>query len=344
MKTDVEPLEIMSAQSIIEASFDQPEWIVEGLLTCGLTLLVGSPKAGKSWLILGFLNQISLGNPVWGFATHQCGTLYLALEDVRERIQQRLWRITDVSSEDFHVATHSGTLGSGLLEQLDQYLSSFPNTKVIVIDTLTLVRDESSDSAYARDYKDLNALKGFADEHRIAMVVVHHTRKLASADVFATVSGTNGITGAADQTMVLVRASHATGEATLSITGRDTPDRELRLKFHDCVWELVGEVDAGELAERAVAPVVQMVADFMSHHPEGWRGTITDLMGQLPSCPEDNPTVVSKKLVEFSDFLESRGISCERKRAAHGTRLVSLTVVPQQGGDGGDAGDAPHAT
>ena len=49
------------------------------------------------------------------------------------------------------------------------------------------------------------AVKAFADERDVAMVVVHHTRKMGDGDVFNTISGSNGLMGCADETMVLRR-------------------------------------------------------------------------------------------------------------------------------------------
>lgn len=66
----------------------------------------------------------------------------------------------------------------------------------------------------ARLLEESVAVKAFADERDVAMVVVHHTRKMGDGDVFNTISGSNGLMGCADETMVLRRK--ARGRAPIS--------------------------------------------------------------------------------------------------------------------------------
>jgi hypothetical protein len=54
------------------------------------------------------------------------------------------------------------------------------------------------------------------------------------------VSGTFGLTGAADAVLVLKRARSNAG-AVLSVTGRDIEERELALAFNDGLWQLIGD-------------------------------------------------------------------------------------------------------
>ena len=69
---------------------------------------------------------------------------------------------------------------------------------------------------YAGDYDDISALKGISDQYGIAVVVVHHVRKLRDAnDPFNEVTGSTGITGAADTSFILKRSrSSETGTRT----------------------------------------------------------------------------------------------------------------------------------
>ena len=83
--------------------------------------------------------------------------------------------------------------------------------KLVIVDTFQMVRKPSRDSAYAADYADLTPLKRLADANGIAVVVVHHARKMGDADVFNTVSGTTGITGCADSTRARAPSSHCGG-------------------------------------------------------------------------------------------------------------------------------------
>ena len=84
-----------------------------------------------------------------------------------------------------------------------------------------------------------------------ALLVVHHTRKLDSADFVDSVSGTQGLAGAADYVLVLKRQRHST-DATLAVTGRDVPEAEYAPLSHDGRWTLDG-ADLREAANTAVA-------------------------------------------------------------------------------------------
>lgn len=63
----------------------------------------------------------------------------------------------------------------------------------------------------------------------MCIMVVHHTRKQQSDDAFDMVSGTNGLMGAADCSMILHKEKRTSNKAILDITGRDQTDKEFIL-------------------------------------------------------------------------------------------------------------------
>ena len=70
-------------------------FVVDTLLSQGLHILAGSPKVGKSWLALWLCLCAAQGKPLWTFATRPCEVLYLCLEDSFQRIQSRLFDLTE---------------------------------------------------------------------------------------------------------------------------------------------------------------------------------------------------------------------------------------------------------
>lgn len=62
---------------------------------------------------------------------------------------------------------------------------------------------------YSSDYGIIEILKRFADRFKVCLLVVHHTRKQDSDDVFDTISGTNGLLGAADGAFVMQKENEA---------------------------------------------------------------------------------------------------------------------------------------
>ena len=321
-----EPLETVDANWLIQQPRKEPAWVVEDLMPTGLHLLTGAPKVGKSWLVLDLALAVSSGRPFWGYATRQCGVLYLALEDTLSRIQGRMWELSDTASECLYFAINSRSIADGLMDQLDEFTESHDGMGFVIIDTLQKVRTQSRDNAYAADYGDVSALKGFADANGLAVLVVHHTRKMGDADVLNTVSGTTGITGSADSTFVLTKQGRASEYATLSITGRDIEFQELKLRFNNCQWELVEKTSIEELAEREVPECVLRVVDFMEGYAGEWRGSAARLMEE--AVVEDvGASVFGKRLAQHSGFLTGKGIDYSRTHSREGSVLCLKRVM-----------------
>ena len=127
-------------------------FVVDTLLSQGLHILAGSPKVGKSWLALWLAVTVAKGEAVWGMGVKQGTTLYLCLEDSTLRIQNRLFEITEDAPANVHFSTNSDTLGKGLEEQLCAFLVEHPDTVLVIIDTLQMIRGAGYDNTYANDY------------------------------------------------------------------------------------------------------------------------------------------------------------------------------------------------
>ena len=317
-------LSTFSLADILQEPQEETDWVIEDFLAYGLHLLVGPPKGGKSWMALKMSIDVAQGEPFLGFATVRSDVLYLALEDQRKRIKTRSWKIVDEMNGNVDFATEADKVSSGLILQIEEYLIGHPHTKLIIIDTFQMVRESKSESAYAADYNDLTPLKRLADEARVAVLVVHHTRKQGDADVFNTVSGTNGITGCADSIIVLSDVNRADGNATLSLTGRDREYLELKVRFRDCVWILVKTVTKEELEERETPDDVLRIVDFMAGRPE-WHGTATALLTEA-EIDNESVAVFGKHLAEHSTFMASRNIKYVRERKREGTVLTLLRI------------------
>jgi len=103
-------------------------------------------------------------------------------------------------------------------------------------------RGKNQDS-YDADTAVIATLQAIAIKHSLALILVHHTKKVATDDFVEAVSGTFGLTGAADCIAVLIRKDRTAADAVLKITGRDVADIEKALKFHPDLgaWEILGE-------------------------------------------------------------------------------------------------------
>ncbi len=194
-------LETITAEDLQNRTYEPTHFLVEELIPEGLHILAGAPKIGKSWLALWLCLCVSQGQPLWNFAVTQGEVLYLSLEDSYRRIQSRLFDLTDDAPQTLHFAIIADTLKHGLEQQIEQFLTEHPTTKLVVIDTLQRVRSAGGDSnLYANDYQDVGLLKQLADRHHIAILLIHHLRKLHDDDPMNMISGSTGLSGAADST------------------------------------------------------------------------------------------------------------------------------------------------
>lgn len=281
--------------------------VIEGLLLCGTYLFAGSPKIGKSFFMAQVGYHVAKGIPLWNFPVRQGSVLYLALEDDYSRLQSRLNMMFGVETVDgLHFATQSKTIEDGLNQQLEQFLQEYPDTRLVIVDTLQKVRDSLNDSYnYSADYQNITALKEFSDSHSVAVLVVHHTRKMEASDSFDMISGTNGLLGAADGAFILIKKKRTDNEATMQVVGRDQEDQELTLEFNRdrCIWELK-KVEK-ELHKKPVDEAISMIAAFIKKAGQ-WEGTATQLLSCIPSL-DLKPNVLTRKLnvgnsVLFNEF------------------------------------------
>ncbi len=223
-----------TAVDLMAAQFPPPRWAVPGLVSEGVNLLVSQPKVGKSWLALNLLVAVASGGKAMGKINVERGdVLYLALEDNARRLQRRLGTVLQGASPPVGLAFNTAieTMDNGGADRIAEWLSNAEHPRLVIVDVFAKVRGTpTSSSAYDADYEAMGRLKRLADEHDVAVLLVHHTRKQAAEDFLSTVSGTNGIAGAAD-TLLLLSRGRTSADATLQITGRDVEEAEHALQF-----------------------------------------------------------------------------------------------------------------
>ena len=294
------------------------EFCIDGMISTGLFLLAGAPKVGKSWLVLDMALSIAKGEKLLGRETKRGSTLYLCLEDSYSRIQNRLFELTSEPCENLHFAIMAGTLGGILEKQIEQFKSQHADLKIIIIDTLQKVRS-GDDTSYASDYKELSVLKNLADKLRIAILLVHHTRKCRDNDPFNMISGTTGISGCVDGSMVMVKKKRGSGEAVLHCVGRDIENLELHLKREGSRW----------VAEEKIVPKPRDTFSFMIHdfmlEKKYFKGSATMLVHDLKmqfgvKIPSNK---ITQNLVQHGIELKDFGVSFEVKRSC-GQRFLIL--------------------
>lgn len=321
-------LHTVSMTELYDTVYENRPPIIDGLLYSGLYLFVGSPKIGKSFLMAQLAYHISTGTPIWNYKVSKGTVLYLALEDDYSRLQKRLYQMFGTDSADnLYLSVSASQLNDGLDKQLESFITKHADTKLIIIDTLQKVRELSSDYSYSNDYEIISRLKKFADNNKICMILVHHTRKQKSDDSFDMISGTNGLLGAADGAFVLQKEKRTANAATLEISGRDQQDQKLYLNRNpdNLIWEL--ERTETELWKEPPEPLLQVISQKFSESSPAWQGSPTELVSWLGV--DMKPNALSLKLnINAARLFNEYGIRYSN-RHTHSGRVITLHLEQQ---------------
>ena len=316
-------LKIYSSEYIMNTPMKPIEFVVDNLISQGLFILAGAPKVGKSWLALDVCLSIAKGEKVLGKAT-SCGhAVYLSLEDSLIRLQNRLYELTDVPSDNLHFAIMAESISNGLPEQIEYCRKRFDDLKIVVIDTLQKVRNES-ESSYGSDYQELSMLKALADKLGIAIVLVHHTRKCSDSDPFNMISGSTGLSGCVDGSMVLIETKRGSRKAKLHCVGRDIENQEINVVFENSRWKVSDDIKNVKPDYFSFA-----VHDFMVTQ-KTFKGSATQLATELGKvlCKEVFSNRVKKDLIQHAYELQDYGVTFESKRS-NGQRIIILNYDPK---------------
>jgi RecA-family ATPase len=132
----------------------------------GCTILAGRPKSGKSWLALDLGLGVATGGAVLGEECTQGDVLYLALEDNRRRMKDRLEMLGCKSWPSNLSFAHTAPTGADIVTWLRNWYERSANPLLIIIDTLSKIRGPAvrGESSYAEDYKVIVPLQEFASE------------------------------------------------------------------------------------------------------------------------------------------------------------------------------------
>ncbi len=326
MEKEIKLLEVVDGETLMDMQFPKSRFCIHSLLPQGVSILGGAPKIGKSWMVLDWCVRIAKGENVWNLPTEKGTVLYLCLEDSLTRIQDRLNCITDEVPSNLYVATKSESIETGLLQQIQNFIITYTDTILIVIDTFQMIRN-NSELSYANDYNEIGQLKRYADEIGISILLVHHLRKQGDSDPLNKLSGTTGISGAVDAAFVLDKDKRNENKANLLCTGRDIEQREFQLSFNkeNCTWDLINDN-----LENPVPSMPQEMIDFIEFmkSQKYFKGSNTDLVNEFNKFANYNLTakLLKQMMNKYRYDLEDNGVKFVSHRS-NGQRLVEVSYL-----------------
>ena len=336
MQSNPHKLTVIDGETLMDKRLPPTKFCVDTLLPQGLCILGGSPKVGKSWLVLDLCVHIAQGTPLWGLDVTRGEVLYLCLEDSERRIQERLNTITDNVPDGMYFATGCTSIESGVCDWLRQFKGQHPEVSLIAIDTFQLIRTPTPDVSYGGDYAELRVLKELADELGICLLLVHHLRKMNDKDPVNKLSGSTGISGAADAIFVLDKNERMERFAMLHVSGRDIRDRKIQLELDKdtCVWNLIS--DSLTMPETTLPDELISLYYFMTGANE-FIGTNTELAGYLRK--DISPKGLKQMMNRYRYQLEDLGVFFESKRS-NGQKYVVVKYRPPSDGDSSASSDS----
>jgi hypothetical protein len=316
---------IVTARALQTMTFKPVRYILPGYIAEGATIIAGKPKVGKSWLTLDLAiaataERFTLGT----LKPTQGDVLYLALEDNRRRLQRRIAKLWPNArpTDRLALVTDWRRADEGGLEDINDWCVSVADPVMVIVDTLEKFRplQSSRANAYSADYAAVTGLQKIAGERRIAVVINHHVRKMDADDPFDTVSGTLGLTGAADSIIVLKRQA---GAVTMYAHGRDIEEVESAIQFErsTCRWTILGAASEVHISRERAAVLAALgeagadglsVSEIMAHTGSTSRGAMDVLLFQMRNdgaidrpkrgvyrLPQDQTKIAKKERNEY---------------------------------------------
>jgi RecA-family ATPase len=271
-----------TAAQLSKQEIPDVRWVIPRILPEGGALLAAKPKLGKSWLALDWSICIAGGMPLFDGTVETRpaagDVLYLALEDNERRLKARIGKLCLQSPERLHLVSMSDGFPrahEGGIDAIEDSLQRHKEAKLVVIDTFAKFRPpgNAKRGVYDQDYDSITPLLKLSHKYRIAILIIHHVNKGTAEDPFDRVSGTLGLTVAADTLMVLDR--RATG-VVLCMRGRDVEDEELALEFDKskAKWRMLGNV--AEVARSATdKAVLDALFDAFKEAPDDASANLT---------------------------------------------------------------------
>lgn len=204
-----------------------------------------------------------------------------SLEDPLPRVQKRLAAMSEDADAEWPEALHVSRVASmiasqatpvktGLLGELEELVSAYPATRLIIVDHLGVVmpEDEPGKRRYGLDLKVLHPLQQWAVERRVALMFLTHCRKPSTkgeTDPLDEIIESTGRTAVADTVLVLQRTRGLEGEITLAVRSKDVDAEEIKLTFDAEHCRYASESGVGSILSEWMQPIYAL----LEGNPEG---------------------------------------------------------------------------
>ena len=239
-----------TANSIIENSTNEIEWIVENYIPAGgLVVMAGSPKSGKSMLALDLAIKMATDNFTWleSLSVNSGKVVYIDAENARVLIKNRLRLLDSGQTKNLFFITRQ-TIGLGKIDltnlettsRIKKSLAKLELTEndLIVFDSFRRLfsgnENDSSEVAAA-----MAAIVGISPA---AKLILHHLRKQGQEKVSISerIRGSGDITAAVDALITIETegVERKTSVLKLSLARWNSGMKPININWHNCSGKL----------------------------------------------------------------------------------------------------------
>ena len=253
---------------------DYTDWLIDEILPIDeLILLAASPRAGKSLMAMNIAQCVASGTNFLDRPVTQGSVIYVQCEDSETKTKQRA--IAQGWDENLPVYWLDKFKLSELPELIE--LAKEIEPRLIVLDTLSRIRDDNATESSAEMGRILEPLQEFAKNHNCCVLPIHHTGKIKAdnadtLDVFDTIRGSSSIRATCRGTLVI--AYGESGYRLCIENGYNKQDLKVSLNLADLTWKLLGkwgmQVDASQNDQ---------VLEYLTRHEHATLEQIHDFTG-----------------------------------------------------------------
>jgi 5S rRNA maturation endonuclease (ribonuclease M5) len=252
---------LSTTSQLMARAKDYTDWLIDEILPINeLILLAASPRAGKSLMAMNIAQCVASGTNFLDRPVTQGTVIYVQCEDSETKTKQRA--IAQGWDENLPVYWLDKFKLSELPELIE--LAKELEPRLIVLDTLSRIRDDNSTESSAEMGRVLEPLQEFAKNFNCCILPIHHTGKIKAdnadtLDIFDTIRGSSAIRATCRGTLVI--AANETGYRLCVENGYNKQDLKVSLNLTDLTWKLLGkwgiQVDASQNDQ---------VLDFLIRH------------------------------------------------------------------------------
>jgi uncharacterized membrane protein len=188
--------------------------------------------------------------------------------------------------------------GDRALEFIQHLKRKYPNVGCVFIDTVAGIRERTGkDKGYETTEAEFGALRKLSHELKIAVVAVHHNKKVTESDLppLEQILGSQGIAATVETALIMMQAP-GSQDVNLFATGKDIEQQEIRYK-----WENPGFIEAGDAVEAALGPFQRQCLNYIRQHPRCMQTAIVQNTAHAKSSVSEAIKKLGEKGLIFKD-------------------------------------------